>query len=263
MRQLDRVPVVVVLVLAVAGTAPGCGAPSVEVETAPVRGAPVAQARVSQARVAQAATTAFPGIFPFTTQAELDAYASGSDQTFRDPGRTAREFAARYLGFTAADVVFSEFQAGEPGAGEVAVSTRRGDQNFLRTTVSLRQLGPRGPNGPWTVVAANSPDISVDRPQPLEQVASPVAVSGRGRGFEGTISLEIREDGMVFGQSLGRGFAMGGATEVAPFSGSLAFAAPSRPGGAVLFQDRSAVGPPEAVNTTVVRVLFRGVALTG
>jgi hypothetical protein len=214
---------------------------------------------------AQATPTAFAGIYPFTSAAELDAYAAGPDQTFRDPARTAREFATQYLGFTAPDVTLSDFRPvpGRSGAGEVAVSTRRGDQTFLRTNVALRQLGPTGPGGPWTVVGATSPDIVVDRPQQLDQVSSPLTVSGRGRGFEGTISLEIREDGMVVGQRLGQGFAMGGSTEVLPFSGSLSFGAPTRTGGAVLFQDRSGAGPPDAVATTVVKVLFRGVALTG
>src|SRR5688500_12945411 len=40
---------------------------------------------------------AFAGIWPFATKAELDAYAAGTDRTYRDPVATARDFATKYV----------------------------------------------------------------------------------------------------------------------------------------------------------------------
>ena len=207
---------------------------------------------------------AFSGIFPFATREELDAYSAGTDQTFRDPVRTAREFATRYLGFTTAQLADSGFQAGEPGAGEVPIGVRRDGEFLLATTVVVRQLAQQGPTGPWTVIAASSPRIQVNSPGPLQRIASPVTVSGAADAFEGTVNVDVREDGMVARQSLGRGFVTAQG-QLGPFRGEVAFSSPSRPGGAVLFQDRSGagVGETDAFATAVVRVLFAPISLTG
>jgi hypothetical protein len=208
----------------------------------------------------------FQGIFPFTSRAELDAYAAGGDQTYRDPVRTARAFATRYLGFTTPLLADQGFQASEPGAGEVPIGARRDGQFFLATTVVLRQLAGQGPSGPWTVTSAAHPNIQVDSPDPLQRITSPVTVSGQASAFEGTVNVEVREDAMLAGQSLGRGFVTGqGGDQLGPFQGQVGFRRPSKPGGAVLFQDRSGSGAGEtdAYHTTVVRVLLTPVSFTG
>ena len=207
---------------------------------------------------------AFPGIFPFTSREELEAYGASPDQTFRDPVQTARAFAVRYLGFTTPALADSGFQAGEPGAGEVPIGVRRGTEFVLATTVVVRQLAEQGRSGPWTVVAAASPRIEVNSPGPLQRITSPVIVSGRAGAFEGTVNIEVREDGMLAGQSLGSGFVTA-TGQPGPFQGEIAFRSPSETGGAVLFQDRSGagVGETDAFATTVVRVLFVRLTLTG
>lgn len=213
---------------------------------------------------ARQAEVGFPGIFPFATRQELDAYAAGPDQVFRDPGRTARQFAVRYLGFTSNLLGVAPYQADESGAVEVPVGVHRRGEMFVATTVVVRQLGPQGPNGPWTVTAASSPRIPVDAPDPMQRVSSPVPVSGRADVFEGKVSLQVREDGMVAGQSLGDGFVTADGPG-GPFRGEVEFRAPSRPAGAILFQDRSGVGvgDTEIFSTTVVRVQFGPVGRTG
>ena len=204
--------------------------------------------------------TAFAGIWPFATKAELDAYAAGSDRTFRDPVATARQFAIRYLGMD--DPVNFAFQAGGPGEGEVPMGFRFGEgrtpvPNPQPTfTVVLRQLGAQGSSGPWTVVAVTSPSIVVTRPGPLDKVASPVRVTGQAHAFEGNVNVEVREDGMLAGQSLGKGFVTGGGDALRPFSGDISFRSPSKPAGAVVFVERSAADGQGILRAAVVRVRF-------
>lgn len=204
-----------------------------------------------------APATVFAGIWPFTAAAEVRAYESGSDQAFRDPVATARAFAERYLGITGA--VTFDFRPNGNGGGEVPVGFRgeSGRPATQPTTVvQVRQLGTAGPTGAWTAVGATSPDIEVDAPSSGARLSSPVALAGRARAFEGTVQVEVREDGMVFGQSLGSTFVTGrGDGVLGPFSGSLAYRSPSRPGGAVVFFERSAADSGSAVlRAAAVRV---------
>lgn len=221
-------------------------------------------AAASSAAGAGRQTQSFSGVYPFTTRAELDAYAAGSDQTYRDPVRTARDFAVRYLGFTTPDLVDDGYQAGDPGGGEVPLGIRRNGQFLLATTVVVRQLAGQGATGPWAVIASSSPNIQVDTPDPLQRISSPVAVSGTASAFEGTVSIQVREDGMLAGQSLGTGFVTA-TSEGGPFGGQVTFRVPTKPGGAVVFQDRtgSGVGETDAHATSVVRVVYGPVDRTG
>lgn len=249
------------VVLLVAMSACGSAGTDVSLEASGETAKPPGHAAVGSEFGAQDGS--FPGIFPFTSQQELDAYAAGTDQTFRDPVRTAREFAVRYLGFTTPQLADGGFQAGEPGAGEVPIGLGRDGQFFLATTVVVRQLAQQGPTGPWTVTAAASPRIEVDSPGPLQRISSPVTVSGRADAFEGTVNIDVREDGMLAGQFLGSGFVTAAQGRLEPFRGQVTFRSPSRPGGAVVFQDRSGAGVEETAASTVVRVLFTRVSLTG
>jgi hypothetical protein len=205
-----------------------------------------------------AAAAPFPGVWPLASQAEVDAYLAGSDRPWQDPEATARAFAQRYLGM---DPRVFAFRSTGAATGEVPVGFRTGEGGVVlpdpqpTTVVELARVG--GASGPWTVTGARSPDIVVDRPGPLAAVSSPLQVSGRALAFEGTVSVEVRQDGMVAGESLGRGFVTGGGGPAAPFSGELTFRAPGRPAGAVVFYERSmATGGSGVLRATVVRVLF-------
>jgi hypothetical protein len=204
---------------------------------------------------------AFAGIWPFASRAELQAYSGGTDQTYRDPSATGRAFADAYLGMT--DPAVFPFRSTGAGAGEVPVGFQIGEggrrlPNPQPTTViQLRQLGPQGTGGPWTVVGAAAPNIEVSSPAPLAQVASPVALAGRAHTFEGNVNVEVREDGMTFGRSLGAGFVTGRGDALGPFQGSVTFRSPTQPGGAVVFMERnSADGGTPVLRATVVRVRF-------
>jgi spore germination protein GerM len=203
---------------------------------------------------------AFSGIWPFATKAELDAYAAGTDRTFRDPVSTARQFAIRYLGMESP--ASFDFQAGGPGEGEVPMGFGVGEggtpiRNPQPTfTVVLRQLGPQGSSGPWTVVAVASPNIVVAKPGPLDTVASPVRVTGQAHAFEGSVNVEVREDGMLAGQSLGEGFVTGGGDMLRPFSGDVTFRSPTKPAGAVVFTEISQADGQSVLRASVVKVRF-------
>lgn len=200
----------------------------------------------------------FPGIWPIASAAEL----AGADPLYRNPVATARAFADRYLGMT--DPATFEFRSTGTGAGEVPVGPSRGEGgNPLpnprpTTTVQVRQLGDTGADGPWTVTGAASADIEVDAPAALARIGSPVTLTGRARAFEGTVQVEVREDGMTSGQLLGRSFVTGsGDATLGGFRGSATFRAASKPSGAVVFYERSmADGATPVLKATVVRVRF-------
>jgi hypothetical protein len=207
------------------------------------------------------ATETFAGIWPFASQAALDAYAGSGERLDRDPVASARAFASRYLEM---DPVTFGFRSTGSGAGEVPVGFRTGEGGRVlpdpqpTTVVHVAQLGGSGADGPWTVTGARSPDIVVDSPTSLARVQSPVPVSGRARAFEGTVQVEVREDGMTAGQSLGSGHVTGrGDGVLGPFSGQIGFRPPSRPAGAVVFYERSmADGGSPVQRATVVRIGF-------
>jgi hypothetical protein len=206
------------------------------------------------------APVTFAGIWPFATKAELDAYAAGGDRTYRDPVATARDFATKYLGMD--NPVNFAFRSTGTGAGEVPMGFRYGEgrtpvPNPQPTfTVVLRQLGAQGAAGAWTVVEVTSPQIVVGTPKALDKVTSPVRLSGQAHAFEGTVTVEVREDGMLAGQSLGRGFVTGGGDMLRPFSGDIPFRSPSKPGGAVVFFELGAADGQSVLRAAVVKVRF-------
>ncbi len=202
----------------------------------------------------------FAGIWPFATKSELDAYAAGPERTYRDPVATARDFATTYLGMDN-PVDFPSRSTG-PGTVEVPLGFRHGEGRTpvpspqATFVVIVRQLGAQGPSGPWTVVEATSPNIVVATPKPLDKVGSPVRVAGQAHAFEGTVNVQVREDGMVAGQALGRGFVTGGGDALRPYSGDIAFRSPTKPAGAVVLTELSAADGQGVLRAAVVRVRF-------
>ncbi|MDQ3680800.1 MAG: Gmad2 immunoglobulin-like domain-containing protein [Actinomycetota bacterium] len=225
--------------------------------TPSTKSAPTATSTTAASTVA-----AFAGIWPFTSQAEVDAYAAGPERAYRDPSTTARQFAARYVGME--DPAAFGFRAsgsgGDVGVGPgVGEGGRRLENPKPTTVVLLEQLGPKGPSGPWSVVAARSPAIELKSPAAGSAVSSPVTLTGRANAFEGTVAVQVKEDGMLASQSLGKGFvtASGGpAGELGPFRDEVSFRTPTKPGGAIVLYEGSAADGQGVLRATVVRVLF-------
>ena len=149
-------------------------------------------------------------------------YAGGGIR-YDDPVEAARGYAVNFVGFT--DPVVGEFMQGDSRSGEVEV---RALVDGPATTVFVRLLG-----GSWWVLGSASGDIEVAAPTAGEAVSSPVTVTGRSRAFEGTVLVEVRQDG---GRTLARDFVTGGAgPELGDFRHAVTFETPTEAYGALLF----------------------------
>lgn len=206
------------------------------------------------------APATFAGIWPFASKAELDAYAAGSERTYRDPVATARDFITKYVGMDN-PVDFPARTTG-PGTVEVPMGPRFGEGRTplpnprARFTVIVRQLGAQDASGPWTVTEVVAPDIVVTTPKALDRISSPVRLTGQAHAFEGTVNVEVREDGMLAGRSLGKGFVTGGGDMRRPYTGDVTFRSPTKPAGAVVYTEISAADGQGILQAAVVRVRF-------
>ena len=211
------------------------------------------------------------GIWPFTDAASL-AGPLADDGRFTDPVATAQAFGQDYVGMVdpaagapeptpAASVPVGGVVTGE-GAVDVDLRPRGEDGEPLpaggaSTRVTLVPLETPGGTEVWTVVGAASPSIVVDEPAGGAQITSPVAVRGAATGYEGTVVAEVREDGMLAGDALGREVGIAGSMgEMGPLALDVAFTGPAGGTGAlVLTTDSGLAGVFEA---TVVPVRFGG-----
>ncbi len=191
----------------------------------------------------------FRGIWPFTSEREVEAY---DGETYRDAEATALEFAREYLGMPDPRAADTKLSA-DSGYG-AAVSVRAQPDSPMVTRIALQRFG--GGDGPYSVIGATTDNIAVDEPASGDTVTDPVDVAGRSTAFEATVRVEVRQDGQTFGQQLGEGIVMGGASgDLEPFAGSISFDAPTEPAGAVVFFTDSA-RDGSVQEATVVRVGF-------
>jgi hypothetical protein len=204
----------------------------------------------------------FPGIWPFTSQAEMDAYLDGADRTFTNPIETAKAFAERYVGMVG-PVSFGPPTVAAGGLLEVKIGFGVGEGGTPianpQPTMSVFLLagGADGDQGPYTVVGASSPNIVVTQPATRARISSPVAVRGEAATFEGNVVVEVREDGMLKDRNLGRGPVTGrGDGILGAFAGDIPFAAPTKSAGAVVFLDPPSAEGMGILRATVVRVSF-------
>jgi hypothetical protein len=166
------------------------------------------------------------------------------DEVFADPVDAARSFVENVVG--AEDPPLSAYHAGEPGAGEVDVFGRGEDGRRLDRvvgTVVVRQLDGEH----WFVTAAGSSDVQIDGPEPLERVTSPVHVSGRGRGYEGTIVVELWARSRPPALLADAVTIAGGADALAPFAVDLDAGEASEARGAAILLAKDSPGADLAV----------------
>jgi immunoglobulin-like protein involved in spore germination len=194
--------------------------------TAPEPAAPPTTAPEPTTPPSTAAPTVPPAVDTTTA-----VFPSGAGAVrFDDPVEAARAFAVDFVGFD--DPVVGAYRAGDSRSGEVEV---RPIATGPATTVMVRQLGT---DGSWWVLGAATATITVTAPQAGETVASPVTVTGSALAWEGNVAVEVRQDGTR--EPLGRGTVTGGGDVMRPFSGSIAFAAPTEAHGALVLLSHSA-----------------------
>ncbi len=169
-----------------------------------------------------------------------------STTRYSQPEAAAAGFAVDYLGFVSP--VMGAFAAGDTRSGEVTVQpTPSGPV----TTVAVRQLTD---DDTWWVLAATTPNLQLEGPAPDSSITPPVTISGQSTAFEGTVTVEVREDGTV--TPIGSDFVTGGANgELGPFSKAIPFTPATATSGAIVLKT---FGGENGVvwESSVVRVRF-------
>lgn len=167
---------------------------------------------------------------------------------YLDPVDAAHGFAVDFARFVSP--VVGAFIPTDARSGQVEI---RPTESALVpvTTVLVRRMAP---DDTWWVVGSTSSNIHVDTPQAEAVVVSPERLTGRASAFEGTVSVEVREDCKL--QPLGEGFVTGsGGPTPGPFDGQIQFGSPSEPAGAFAFFTRG--GEDHRVwEVTALRVRF-------
>jgi len=193
---------------------------------------------------------------PSTTTLSTPAPAPGDTATavfpdpstslrFDDPVAAARAFAVDFVGFT--DPVIGDFAQGDSRSGEVEVRPRA---EGPATTVFVRQLGT---DGSWWVLGSATANITLDTPATGDTITSPVGLTGSALAFEGHVNVEVRQDGAR--EPIGTGFVTGGGDMMRPFSGEVAFTAPTAEQGALVLLTYG--GEDDRVlQAAVIRVAF-------
>jgi hypothetical protein len=201
-----------------------------------------------------AGTTEAPTTEPSTTVAPVpDEIRTAiwpwfeTDLRYADPVEAAVGFATDYLGFV--DPLASEFMAGDSRSGEVEI---RSVDTGPATVVFVRQLTD---DDSWWILGAASENITIDEPEALAEVTSPLTVSGTALAFEGTVDVQLRADGN--GEPIFEGFVTGsGGPEPGPYSETFEFTSPGETGGALVMLSLSSEDG-STLEASAMRIFYR------
>jgi hypothetical protein len=156
---------------------------------------------------------------------------------FDDPVVAVRAFAQQVVGVD--DPPLSAFRPDGPDGGEVDVLRRSeggAPLDAAASTVTVQRLD----GAHWFVMEAGSADVVIDTPRRMDSVSSPLTVSGRGRGYEGTIVATLKGRSDPAGRLADAATIAGAGTELEPFTVELSFADPGGGVGIVLATDDAA-----------------------
>lgn len=173
----------------------------------------------------------------------------GSGEAFTDPVAAARSFATDFLHFQSPLV--GDFQQGDSRSGEVEV---RAKASGAVTTVLVRQLSGEDT---WSVLGAATELIAITEPDTGAAISSPLVVRGSALAFEGTVQVEVRQDGRP--DAIGDGFVTGGGDIMRPFEGRITFPTPTSELGALVLYTVS-MEDGQVWSATVIRVAFETTA---
>jgi hypothetical protein len=175
----------------------------------------------------------------------------GSGEAFTDPVAAARSFATDFLHFQSPLV--GDFQQGDSRSGEVEV---RAKASGAVTTVLVRQLSGEDT---WSVLGAATELIEITEPDTGAAISSPLGVRGAALAFEGTVQVEVREDGRP--DAIGSGYVTGGGDIMRPFEGRITFPTPASERGALVLYTVS-MEDGQVWSATVIRVAFQTTGAT-
>jgi hypothetical protein len=167
----------------------------------------------STTTTAPTSSTTPASVIPQPTTDSIWPFAASNDK-FDSAEAAAKSFAVDYLGMTVARV-------GTTSGNNVEIFPN--DRASTRTVVRVENQGARG----WVVIGSSADDATVDTPAPHSALTSPLTVSGRSRAFEAQIALELRAYGSMV--AVAKGVAMGGSSEIQPFSTTLTPPSPDEP----------------------------------
>jgi hypothetical protein len=205
----------------------------------------------------------FPGFWPAHTLEGAEdlqrQVGAGSEQRWDDALWVADTFAKGYVGWLQITDVRVVSREGSSSTGWKAVVSFRpmiGEGRLIagsRHMLGLVGLG--GTENPaWFVAWMRAEEIQVDVPSEGGPVGAMLDIQGKGRAYEGTIGVSIRDDA---GTDLHAdpGYVTGGGTELAPFAGRVSYARPVTTGGILVLSDEGGLGGAP-VTMSIVRVLF-------
>ncbi len=170
---------------------------------------------------------------------------ANSTTRYTDPLDAARSFATEFVGFK--NPAVGAFNQGDARSGEVEIRTKIS----APTTVFVRQMS----DDTWWVLGSTTSNIVVDKPATGALITSPIRVSGQASAFEGTVDVEVRQDGSK--TPIGKGFVTGnGGADLGPFNGEITFSEPTEAYGTLVFFTTSA--EDGNINESgVMRIRFR------
>jgi hypothetical protein len=133
---------------------------------------------------------AFPGIFPDITryQAESDQQAVNQGQAIwkMHADQVASNFATSLLQWPDNSVV-TVLSGGGPNDGHALVSVKNPKPAGGTIKLTMDRLENNTNGGIWIVTDAASEGTTLTQPNSLDQISSPVEVSGKGNAFEGVV----------------------------------------------------------------------------
>ncbi|MGH2705039.1 MAG: Gmad2 immunoglobulin-like domain-containing protein [Actinomycetota bacterium] len=225
--------------------------------------APPAPAPPGAASPVPSVPVVFPGFWPAATVDRAQAMQAGLDDGHQpwlaDPEQVAEAFAKKFVGWprTADARVVSRVGSMKDGWTTI-VSFRPMIGEGTLVPGSRHHLGVVGLGGTdnpaWFVAWMRSDEIQVDLPSEGAPTGVMLDIRGKGRAFEGTIGVAVRDDA---GGDLHAdpGYVMGGGTEILPFSGRVSYARPATPGGILVLSDLGGLGEAP-VTMSIVRLQF-------
>jgi hypothetical protein len=178
----------------------------------------------------QPAPFAYQPLWPFGSQAEVEAwqnaYRTGGHSPWHlDADATALAFTTGYLKFTGIDVVVSRSVHGT----EALVAVGYPIENHEPGTAAVLHLARygTGADAPWEVVGTRDTTLTINRPHYGTAVRSPVMVGGRITGVDENIRVQVRQPATE--QPLGQSGGVPAGGQGTPWSTTVAYQGATAP----------------------------------